>query len=82
LLVSPPPEKQGGIRGAWKKWWASVYVMKAKQSIGGSLAVAALVSYWLASTVRRSHQQQKIQESRFTKEAIDTFEGEGGLVLE
>jgi hypothetical protein len=55
--------------------------MKAKQSIGGSLAAVAVVGYWLASAVKRTKQQRRHEESRCLQEAIDTFEGEGGLVL-
>ena len=54
--------------------------MKAKQTITAFIAVAAFAAAW-ASKQWRSACARKVQfEEKSMQEALDTFEGEGGLV--
>jgi len=54
--------------------------MKTKQTIGGSVAVAAMISYWLTHAWQKCCRRNQAEQMRFMQEAMDTFEGEGGLV--
>jgi hypothetical protein len=54
--------------------------MNAKQTISGSVAFAAMLSYWLAHTWQKNCRRERAEQIRFLQDAMDTFEGEGGLV--
>jgi hypothetical protein len=55
--------------------------MKTKQAISGSVAVAAMISYWIAHAWQKSCRRHQAEQARLMQEAVDTFEGEGGLVV-
>ena len=55
--------------------------MNAKQTIGGSVAFAAMIGYFVTHAWQKNCRRQKIEQCQELKEAVDTFEGEGGLVL-
>jgi hypothetical protein len=55
--------------------------MKTKRGITAGAAFAALAMAWLAHQRRRACAQQRAFEERTARTALETFEGEGGLVL-
>lgn len=55
--------------------------MKAVQSIGGSLLMAALAGSAVVLARHRTALERKAEEEQFYQCALCTFEGEGGLVL-
>lgn len=55
--------------------------MKAKETVAGSVAFAAVISYWIAHTWKAAMSRREHFEERCMEEAMDRFEGEGGLVL-
>lgn len=55
--------------------------MKTTQTLGGSLLFAALAGYALSVVRQRRCTQRKLEDERFEECALNTFEGEGGLVL-
>jgi hypothetical protein len=56
-------------------------LMKAKQSIAASAAIAAAVGFWIARIRKKLLQQQGHAERKCMQDELDRFEGEGGLVL-
>ena len=57
------------------------YRMKAKQTITASVAFAAVAAAWATQCWRKSCLRQSAAEQKLQKDALDTFEGEGGTVL-
>jgi hypothetical protein len=55
--------------------------MKAKQSITASVALAALVTAWFAKHWQDASESERKFDEKCQHDALDTFEGEGGLVL-
>jgi hypothetical protein len=55
--------------------------MKTKQSITASVALAAIATAWLGKHRQNAIKRERKFEEKRQREALDTFEGEGGLVL-
>jgi hypothetical protein len=55
--------------------------MKAKQTITASVAFAALAAAWATQSWRKTCLRRTETEQKLQKQALDTFEGEGGIVL-
>jgi hypothetical protein len=56
--------------------------MKARESIATSAALAAMAVAWLYRQRQTgARRTEECFEQRCAQEAVDTFEGEGGLVL-
>jgi hypothetical protein len=55
--------------------------MKAKQTVTASAALAAFAVAWWNHHRHAVCAREAELEQKCTKEALDTFEGEGGLVL-
>jgi hypothetical protein len=55
--------------------------MKAKQSITASVAFAAIATAWLGRHWQHAHRHEREIDEKCQQVALDTFEGEGGLVL-
>jgi hypothetical protein len=53
--------------------------MDAKH-ISGAVAATALAAYWITHWRRNVVQRQQRFEEKCLREAVETFEGEGGLV--
>ena len=55
--------------------------MKAKQSITASVALAAIATAWFNKHRQNICKRERKFDEKCHQEALDTFEGEGGLVL-
>jgi hypothetical protein len=54
--------------------------MKAKESITASVALLALAAAWFARYQQEAVNRAQKFDEKCEKHALDTFEGEGGLV--
>jgi hypothetical protein len=54
--------------------------MKAKQSITATIALAAIASAWFTRQRQNAVRREREFDEKCQHAALDTFEGEGGLV--
>jgi len=55
--------------------------MTAKQSITASVALATIATAWLGKRWQIVCRRERKIDEKCQQQALDTFEGEGGLVL-
>lgn len=55
--------------------------MTARQTITASVAFAAVAMAWISQQWRNAANREAHIEQKCMQDALDTFEGEGGLVL-